>query len=185
MSRRRVLIREGHPLDWRQLLTNRVIAEGLVVARLERQQAHYEEVLRHLQYAQVQSGAANPDIEVLRIQSGLEETFAAVARVVEHMNALYEELSAKNLNPATLLYSVSSPFTQSTERSVPERDLASYGLLILVMTHHRAGWLPRAQLLSAGDRSPGDRRAACCEASNRCGPNRGQCGGASETGRSA
>ena len=120
--------------DYRQLLTNRVIAEGLVVARLERQQAHYEEVLRHLQYAQAQSGAANPDIEVLRIQSGLEEAFAAVARVVEHMNAIYEELSVKNLNPAILLYSVSSPFTQSTERSVPARDRALYGLLILVMS---------------------------------------------------
>ena len=70
----------------------------------------------------------------MTIQSGLEEAFDAVVKVVDYTNAIYEELSAKNLTPQTLLYSVSSPFTQSTERFISMRDMGIRGLLVFMMS---------------------------------------------------
>ena len=116
--------------DYRQRLTDQVITEGLVVAGLEREQANYEEasVSRPIRAALVQQAGVD------RIHSEIDEAFVAVVRVVGDVNTIYEELSAKNLTPATLLYSLSSPFSQSTERSVTVRDLALYGLLVLVLS---------------------------------------------------
>ena len=116
--------------DYRQRLTDQVIAEGLVVTGLQRDEASYEEV------SVSRSIRAEPgqQVGVDRIHSEIEQAFVSVVRVVRDVNTIYEELSAKNLTPATLLYSLSSPFSQSTERSVTVRDLALYGLLVLVLS---------------------------------------------------
>jgi hypothetical protein len=120
--------------EYRQRLTDRVIAESLVVAGLEREQANYEEIIRSLQTARTQTEGREPEMELSLIQSQLDEAFDAVVRVVGHVNTIYEELSTYNLNPMTLLYSVTSGFTHRTERSVSVRDLGMYGLLVFMLS---------------------------------------------------
>jgi hypothetical protein len=120
--------------EYRQMLTDRVIAESLVVAGLEREQANYEEIIRALQTARTAIEGSEFDMERSTIQSGLDETFDAVVSVVGHVNTIYQELSTYNLNPTTLLYSVTSAFTHRTERSVSVRDLAMYGLLVFMLS---------------------------------------------------
>ncbi len=85
--------------EYRQMLTDRVIAESLVVAGLEREQANYEEIIRSLQTARTQTEGSEPEMERSLIQSRLDEAFDAVVRVVGHVNAIYQELSTYNLNP--------------------------------------------------------------------------------------
>jgi hypothetical protein len=58
---------------------------------------------------------------------------AVVVSSLEDINAIYEELSARNLNPATQLYSITAPFTERTERSVSGRSLAMFGLMAFVL----------------------------------------------------
>jgi len=120
--------------DYRQMLTDRVIAESLVVARLEREQANYEEVIRSLQ--EVRTPTENSDDEIKRstIEARLNEAFDSVAKVVGNANAIYQELSTYNLNPSTLLYSITSGVTMRTERSVSVRDLGIQGLLVFVLS---------------------------------------------------
>jgi hypothetical protein len=55
--------------------------------------------------------------------------------VIDQVNAVYEELSTHNLNPSTLLYSVTTPFTLRTERgALPPRSVALYGMLVFILS---------------------------------------------------
>jgi len=120
--------------DYRQMLTDRVIAESLVVARLEREQANYEEIIRALLRAGTLEEVNSRNIQESTVQSGLEDTFDKVGKIVERINEIYQDLSTYNLNPTTLLYSVNSGFTIRTERSVSSRDLALAGLLVFLLS---------------------------------------------------
>jgi hypothetical protein len=120
--------------DYRQMLTDRVITESLVVAKLGREQANYEETMRSLQGVRTPTEEGGRDIQRSQLQSGLNEAFDAVTRVIDNANAIYQELSTYNLNPSTLLYSITTGFTLRTERSVSVRDLGIQGLLVLVLS---------------------------------------------------
>ena len=120
--------------EYRQMLTDRVIAESLVVARLEREQANYEEVIRALQETRTPQAQSDHEIQQSLVESELESTFDEVVKVVDNVNAIYQELSLYNLNPATLLYSLTSGSTMRTERSVSVRDLGLQGLLVFVLS---------------------------------------------------
>jgi len=120
--------------DYRQMLTDRVITASLVVARLEREQSNYEEIIRALLRAGTLEEVNSRNIQESTVQSGLEDTFDKVGKIVERINEIYQDLSTYNLNPTTLLYSVNSGFTIRTERSVSSRDLALAGLLVFLLS---------------------------------------------------
>ena len=53
---------------------------------------------------------------------------------VDQVNALYDELSTHNLNPTTLLYTVTAPFTMRTERALSLRTAVLYGALVFMLS---------------------------------------------------
>ena len=57
-----------------------------------------------------------------------------MVEVVEHVNAIYEEVSLHNLNPSTLFYTVTNPFTMRSERTLSRRTLGVAGILVLVLS---------------------------------------------------
>ena len=121
-------------VEYRQELTDRVIAESFTMAALEREQGFYEEIGSVLRDLGPSSGDAGRGGSVLSIKSRLEKAFDGVVAVVDQMHAIYEELSAHNLNPATLLYTVTTPFTIRTERALRLRTLGLYGVLVLMLS---------------------------------------------------
>lgn len=120
--------------EYRQELTNRIIEESVAIAALEREQAYYESLSYSVN--NIGSSSRGGDLEDLSstILATFSEVFDDVMVAVERLNAIYEELSILNLNPATLLYTVTTPFTMRTERALSLRTVALYGMLVFMLS---------------------------------------------------
>ena len=59
------------------------------------------------------------------IKARFQGAFDQVVTAVDQVNAIYDELSTQNLNPTTLLYTVTAPFSMRTQRALSLRDRRS------------------------------------------------------------
>ena len=120
-------------IEYRQRLTDRIIEESVAVAALEREQAYYEDLSRSVA-GLGRSGGADRESELVSLEAGFEGAFDQVVVAVDQVNAIYEELSTHNLNPTTLLYTVTAPFTMRTERALSLRTAVLYGALVFMLS---------------------------------------------------
>ena len=121
-------------IEYRQRLTDRIIEESVAVAALEREQAYYEDLSRSVTDLGTRSGRADRERELVSVEAGFEGAFDQVVVAVDQVNAIYEELSTHNLNPTTLLYTVTAPFTIRTEHTLSLRTAVSYGALVFMLS---------------------------------------------------
>ena len=121
-------------IAYRQGLTDRIIDESVAIAALEREQAYYEEFSRALTNLGPRSGRADRESELVSVEVRFERAFDQVVAAVDQVNAIYEELSTHNLNPTTLLYTVTAPFTMRTERALSLRTAVLYGALVFMLS---------------------------------------------------
>ena len=121
-------------IEYRQRLTDRIIQESVAVAALEREQAYYEDLSRSVTDLGPRSGRADRERELASVEAGFEGAFDQVVVAVDQVNAIYEELSTHNLNPTTLLYTVTAPFTMRAERALSLRTAVLYGALVFMLS---------------------------------------------------
>lgn len=123
---------------FRQDLTERVIEEGVKAVGLEKDTAYYTDLIAALKTG----GVRRPSAEMPGDQASTAELVKARAaealsdlvRSLDQINEIYTEISAHNLNPSTLLYTVTRPFTLTTTHALSLRTMAMAGLLVLVLT---------------------------------------------------
>ncbi len=104
------------------------------MAAMEREQAYYEDFSLALTGLGPSSGGAGRESQRLSVTARFEGAFDQVVTAVDQVNAIYEELSTHNLNPTTLLYTVTAPFTMRTERALSLRTAALYGGLVFMLS---------------------------------------------------
>ena len=121
-------------IEYRQRLTDRIIEESVAVAALEREQVYYEDLSRSVTDLGPRSGRADRERELVSVEAGFEGALDQVVVAVDQVNAIYEELSTQNLNPTTLLYTVTAPFSMRTERALSRRTAVLYGALVFVLS---------------------------------------------------
>ena len=126
---------QNNDAKYRQELTNRVIEEGLKLAVLEKEHSYYQALATSLS-GWMKVSEASPESKALVAR--LDKSYQTVASSLDDVIAIYDELSAKNLNPGTMLYSVTSPTAVRTERATSARSLAlfamvAFGFLVLVI----------------------------------------------------
>ena len=121
-------------IGYRQRLTDRIILESVAVAALEREQTYYEDLSRSVVSLEPRSRDADRESELVSVKARFEGAFDQVVVAVDQVNAIYEELSTHNLNPTTLLYTVTAPFTMRTERALSLRTAVSYGALVFMLS---------------------------------------------------
>ena len=68
------------------------------------------------------------------IKTRFDGAFDQVVAAVDQVNAIHEELSTQNLNPTTLLYTVTEPFTMRTERALSLPSIALYAMLVFMLS---------------------------------------------------
>lgn len=142
-------------VGYRQRLTDDIIRQRLLTAELETESAYYDSLKRSLSGFRLASGSKETSAVVER---RLKDAFDEVARALQHINALYDQISKNNLNPTTMLYTVTMPVTQQRIGSLPRRTLQMWGLLVLLgsLTLLIAGSLAHHHFI----RSPAMARAA-------------------------
>ena len=121
-------------VGYRQRLTDRVINESVGVAALEREQAYYEDLSRSVADLGSPSTDAGRESELTIIKARFQGAFDQVVTAVDEVNAIYDELSTQNLNPTTLLYTVTAPFTMRTQRALSLRTAVWYGALVFMLS---------------------------------------------------
>ena len=117
---------QNNDAKYRQELTNRVIEEGLKLAVLEKEHTYYQALATSLG-GWVKVSEASPESKALVAR--LDKSYETVASSLDDVIAIYEDLSTKNLNPGTMLYSVTSPAAVRTERATSARSLALLAIL--------------------------------------------------------
>jgi hypothetical protein len=117
---------------YRRKLTDRIIKESERVATTEREAAYYEDLVQNL--STTSSRAIGTKDTVALITTRTAEAFDQVSKGIDQISALYDELSAQNLNPSTTVYAITEPFTLTTTRAVTGRILGLYFVLVLAIT---------------------------------------------------
>lgn len=144
---------EGNDLEYRQGLVDLLRQQSLAVVPLQTEAEYYRQLLESLRG--FESRARPPlDSEIDLIRTQIEEAVKGAIDATNDVNEIYMEVS-KNLNPSTVLFSLTEPPTFKVERSVPLSRVLLAGLLVLLISIPLAilGALIHARM-SAGGRIP-------------------------------
>ncbi|MBI4445349.1 MAG: hypothetical protein HY645_05505 [Acidobacteria bacterium] len=121
---------QNSDVKFRQDLTERIIKEGLDMTVMDREAAHYQDLLSAVKgFSAMPSPESNPGIKI--VEAGSQRALNSLLEAMDQINALYDEVSAHNLNPRTLLYTITTPTAITTQRSLEGETLLMYELLAL------------------------------------------------------
>jgi hypothetical protein len=128
----------NNDVRFRQDITERVIAAGVKAVSLEKETAYYEDLIAALRGA-LRAGKSVDSLAVSKravemVRGRSEEVLGDIVRALDGINAIYEQISAHNLNANNFLYTVTAPMAQRVERAVTLRRLAMYGSLVLMVS---------------------------------------------------
>ena len=124
---------EATDLPYRRRVVDRIIAAGDDTAAVEREVSEYQELLAWA-LGERPSQAARADLGSRAIGERVDEIQANVERALRQAVALLAEISARNLNPGTALYSIVDPFVEQTERTVTLGTIVAYAVLLLIVS---------------------------------------------------
>ena len=124
---------QNNDIQYRQDLTDRIIRESVVVAILDKELAYYAELSRSVKGIGAGAGSASRTAAET-VTRRLKEAMAGITTAVDQLNAIYEEISKHNLNPSTLLYAKTRPFTVRTVRAIGLRSAALVLLLVFLLS---------------------------------------------------
>ena len=93
---------KSNDLGFRQSITERVIEEGLKKASLDREAAYYQNLLAAINISKGRSSQSSQD----EVKSTSEALLNDLFQTLDDLQSIYQELSAQNLNPSTLLYDI-------------------------------------------------------------------------------
>lgn len=115
-------------VKYRQEMTNRIIEDGIVLADLSRQVDYYDSMRKSFAAAK---GGRNEAVEA-EVTRRTRELYAEVGRTMEKIEAIYRQISQQNLNPDTVVYSVTAPFVVRTTSALTARTLALYFVMTMI-----------------------------------------------------
>ena len=121
------LSRQNVDIQYRQALTQSVIEEGMRASGMGRDIAHYEELLRRLP----SGGSSSADTASIRAATKL--VYEQIAKAMDQVNLFYAELSAQNLNAQAMLYTITDPFMDYSQRALSLPTIVMYGVLTLLL----------------------------------------------------
>jgi len=123
---------QNSDVSYRQKLTDQIIGESRDLVRLDREAAYYDNLSRAVKGMGIHASGSQA-IATL-VQSRSAEAFDGVSQGMDQLMAIYQDLSAHNLNPSTLLYTITGPFVERTERSVSVRSILLYGVVVMMLS---------------------------------------------------
>jgi hypothetical protein len=115
-------------IEYRQSLVDEIKEASLAVLPYEQEVAYYEQLLSQLRG--IGSSSSEADAPVRKEMEGI---LASVGDAIRDANAVYDLMSL-NLNPSTVLYSVTSPPIARTEHGLSLKRVALWGVLVFLIS---------------------------------------------------
>ncbi|MBW1733844.1 MAG: hypothetical protein JRJ71_05575 [Deltaproteobacteria bacterium] len=128
------MAQESSDARFRQEITEKVIDVGLEKVGIEGDLNYYNRLLK--QITDPQNGEISPSFvknATARIKTNMESVFNILIRTIDEINTMYVELSKVNLNPASMLYTVTEPVIVDVERPVKPRKFLMYMILAWIL----------------------------------------------------
>ncbi len=121
------LTNQGQDIEYRQQVVDEIRDASLQLLPYQQEVEHYEELLRTIGASAAGGAPATDDV-----RQQMAAIVDDVAEAIQHLNAIYDRLSL-NLNPSTILYTVTAPPETRIERPVSARELALWGVLAIIL----------------------------------------------------
>jgi len=116
--------------DYRQGLTNRLIDERFLAATFERELSYYDSLRRS--FSDMRGVGESPAL-AKQVEQRMKGIFEQVGIATDHVVSIYEHLSRNNLNPSTMLYTVTLPYTQQHVPAYTTRQATLWGVAIMTL----------------------------------------------------
>jgi len=124
---------EATDLPYRRRVVDSIISAGDDTAEVEREIAEYQEMLAWA-LGERPNQAVRADLGSRAIGERVDAIQVDIEQALRQAEALLAEISMRNLNPGTALYSVVDPFIEQTERTVTLWTIVAYAVLLLIVS---------------------------------------------------
>jgi hypothetical protein len=121
------LSRQNQDVKYRQDMTQKIIEEGIDASAKGRDVPFYEELVRRLP-----SGGSS-SAESTSIRAMTKAVYDAVTKGFDQANLFYDALSAQNLNAQAMLYTITDPFMDFSQRALSPALILMYGVLTFLL----------------------------------------------------
>ena len=116
---------KSEDVKFRQDYTERITAASLAGVKLDRELQFYQDMLAALQEKQTTGNSVTPENRK-EIGERIKEAYSDMVIHTEQINTIYAELSSRNLNPPTELYSAPEPVVSVRAGSISRAKLLLY-----------------------------------------------------------
>jgi hypothetical protein len=136
LNRLVALSTENNDVKYRQELTDKIIAEGMATAILDKETMYYQDLMTSVKdirttISNQASSENSPEIQQIKMRAKV--AMDGVLKALDQINEVYKEVSAQNLNPRTMLFTVTQSFSIRTDRALTSGSAAMYGALIFFL----------------------------------------------------
>jgi hypothetical protein len=121
------LTSQRNDVEYRQDLVDEIKEASLAALPYEQEVAYYQRLLTQMRASGGSSSASDASI-----QAEMSSILEFVGQAIRDANAIYDLMSL-NLNPSTVLYTVTHPSIARIERGMPLRRMALWGILVMLV----------------------------------------------------
>lgn len=127
------LANRNSDVPFRQDLTERMITSGLTQADAAKETAFYKELQVTFKGVRPASDQAGRSSASKGIESQFTSTIDELEKILDDIQAIYTLVSARNLRPASFLYTVEGSMTVVSRSALSFRRVAAFGGLFVVL----------------------------------------------------
>jgi len=145
------MVTDSEDAKFRQDFTERIATETLAGVKLDRELQFYQDMLTAVQDKNTAGSGLTPEHRQM-IRKYTDEAYKDLVTHTGQISTIYTELSSKNLNPPTELYSAPEPVVTETARSIGLGKLAFHFVTLVgcMLFLTSVGCLYHARITSLG-----------------------------------
>ena len=129
------MAQENSDAKFRQDITQKIIDAGLKRVDIDGELKYYKLLLKQLTNPESVFKITEKfiDSSKVKIKNTMDSVFTSLMRSIDEINNIYPELSKVNLNPASVLYTVTQPECIVVERPIKAKKIMMYMILAWIL----------------------------------------------------
>jgi len=129
------MAQESSDAKFRQDITQKIIDAGLKRVEIDGELKYYQLLLKQLTTPESVGKSTEKFIEYskVKIKNTMDNVFTSLMRSIDEINNIYPELSKVNLNPASVLYTVTQPEYMVVETPIKAKKIMMYMILAWIL----------------------------------------------------
>jgi len=129
------MAQESSDAKFRQDITQKIIDAGLKRVEIDGELKYYQLLLKQLTTPESVGKFTEKFIEYskVKIKNTMDNVFTSLMGAIDELNNMYHELCKMNLNPASVLYTVTQPLYMVVEKPIKAKKIMMYMILAWIL----------------------------------------------------